>query len=122
MWLRRPGETVEMSVFLGERTNNFAELSAIELALKELSDEERNGVVHLYTDSAWSIGVLVQNWKAKTNLQIIAKIKELISAVPKLEIIKVKGHSGDEGNEMADHLATRAVRREASDERRRKRS
>ena len=103
-----------LAEYLGSGTNNIAELTAILRGLEELTDEERAGAVHLYTDSAWSLGVLIGGWKAKTNLKLIEQIKAQMATVPKLELLKVRGHSGDPGNEEADHLATTAVRRESS--------
>jgi ribonuclease HI len=112
--LQRPDEVVEIGEFLGSGTNNIAELAAILRALEELDDDEAKGRVHLYTDSAWSLGVLVGGWKAKTNLDLIDKIKEQAKRFSELELLKVRGHAGIEGNEEADRLATMAVRREAS--------
>ena len=60
-------------------------------------------------------------WKAKTNMELIGKIKEMIEACPKLEMLKVRGHAGQAGNEEADYLATMAVRREDSTTRERPR-
>ena len=41
--------------------------------------------------------------------------------LPNLQLLKVRGHAGDVGNETADYLATMAVRRESSLERARPR-
>jgi len=112
--LARPGEILEISEFIGEGTNNVAELTAILRALESLTDEETSAQVHLYTDSGWSLGVLIGGWKAKTNLALITKCKEQIARFSALELLKVKGHAGQAGNEEADHLATKAVRREES--------
>lgn len=121
VFLTRPGETVELAEFIGSGTNNIAELTAILRALENIRDDESERRIHLYTDSAWSLGVLVQGWKAKTNLELITEIKAYLEKLPNLELLKVTGHAGDEGNEMADHLATMAVRREDSLTRVRKR-
>ncbi len=111
--IERPsGEVVEHSEFIGEGTNNIAELQAILRALELLTPEEHTAHILLYTDSAWSLGVLVGGWKAKANLEIIDAIKERLVAVPKIELLKVRGHAGNTGNEEADALATKAVRRE----------
>lgn len=112
--IERPDEETEISEFLGSGTNNIAELSAILKALETLTDEEANRQVHLYTDSGWSLGVLVGGWKAKANLELIEKIQEQMKRFSKLELLKVKGHAGHDENERADDLATMAVRRESS--------
>ena len=119
--LQRPDEIVEVSEFIGSGTNNIAELSAILRGLQQLREDERERLIHLYTDSGWSLGVLIGGWKAKANLELIAEIKEHLEKLPKIELLKIRGHAGQEGNEEADHLATMAVRRETSMTRARKR-
>ncbi|MEM7153411.1 MAG: ribonuclease H [Myxococcota bacterium] len=116
VYFERPGQSVEISEFLGSGTNNIAELSAILRGLQTLRDDEREGLIHLYTDSAWSLGVLIGGWKAKTNTDLIDKIKAEMDTLPRLELLKVRGHAGHPGNEEADRLATQATRREASSE------
>jgi ribonuclease HI len=121
--LERPdGEVIEHSEFIGEGTNNIAELTAILRALEMLRPEEHTAHVLLYTDSAWSLGVLVGGWKAKVNLELITAIKEKMTTMPEVELLKVKGHAGNGGNEEADALATMAVRRESTTTRTRRRS
>lgn len=121
--LERPdGEVIEHSEFIGEGTNNIAELTAILRALEMLKPEEHGAHVLLYTDSAWSLGVLVGGWKAKVNVELIAAIKDRMTTMPDVELLKVKGHAGQGGNEEADGLATMAVRRESTTTRTRRRA
>jgi ribonuclease HI len=123
VFFERPdGEILEHSEFIGEGTNNIAELTAILRALEMLKPEEQSAHVLLYTDSAWSLGVLVGGWKAKANLELITAIKERMTTMPDVELLKVKGHAGHSGNEEADALATMATRRESSTTRTRRRS
>ena len=123
VFIERPdGDIIEHSEFIGEGTNNIAELTAILRALEMLKPEEQAAHVLLYTDSAWSLGVLVGGWKAKANLELITAIKERMTTLPDVELLKVKGHAGHSGNEEADALATMAVRRESSTTRTRRRS
>jgi len=110
----RPDKITEISEYIGEATNNVAELEAIRRAIESLDDSERERNIHLYTDSGWSLGVLIGGWKAKKNVAIIDKIKAKLPEFPKLELLKVRGHAGMEGNEEADALATKAVRIEDS--------
>lgn len=112
--IERPDQEIEIAEYLGSGTNNIAELTAILRALESLDESEQDKQVHLYTDSGWSLGVLIGGWKAKTNLTLIGKIKEQMERFSKLELLKVKGHAGNTGNERADDLATMAVRRESS--------
>jgi len=114
--VERPDQTIEISEFLGSGTNNIAELSAILRALQTLLPEDRDRAIHLYTDSGWSLGVLVGGWKAKANLELLDQIKLELEKYPRIELLKVRGHAGHAGNEEADRLATQATRREASAE------
>jgi len=114
--VERPDQTIEISEYLGSGTNNIAELSAILRALQTLRPEDSERAIHLYTDSGWSLGVLVGGWKAKANLELLDQIKTELDKYPKIELLKVRGHAGHAGNEEADRLATQATRREASAE------
>ena len=115
VFVERPDEVIEISEYIGSGTNNIAELTAILRALQTLKGEDdRDRLIHLYTDSGWSLGVLVGGWKAKANLELIGEIREEMEKYPKLELLKVRGHAGQDGNEEADGLATMAVRRESS--------
>ncbi len=119
--IQRPEEVLELGEFIGSGTNNIAELAAILRGLEELSADEHARRIHLYTDSGWSLGVLIGGWNAKANLDLIEKIREQMKTMPELELLKIKGHAGHEGNEEADRLATMAVRREESLEPRKRR-
>jgi ribonuclease HI len=122
VYLQRATEIVELSEYIGSGTNNIAELTAILRALQHLEDADHDSRIHLYTDSGWSLGVLIGGWKAKTNLELIDEIRERMAKFPKLELLKVKGHAGLEGNEEADRLATMAARSESSKTRTRRRT
>lgn len=112
--IARPEKITEISEYIGEATNNVAELRAILRAIEDLGEDERERRVHLYTDSGWSLGVLIGGWKAKKNVALIDKIKARLPEFPNLELLKVRGHAGQDGNEEADDLATKAVRIEDS--------
>lgn len=116
VYMLRPTTTLSLSEYIGSGTNNIAELTAILRALEQITEEEQSGNIHLYTDSGWSLGVLIGGWKAKTNLEIISAIKKQMERFADLELLKIKGHAGHPGNEEADSLATQAARREASSE------
>jgi ribonuclease HI len=116
VFMQRPATTLEISEYIGSGTNNIAELTAILRALEQIKEDEQELRIHLYTDSGWSLGVLIGGWKAKTNLELIGSIKTQMERVPNLELLKIKGHAGHPGNEEADRLATQAARRESSSE------
>ncbi len=112
--IQRPDKITEIAEFLGSATNNYAELMAILRGLENLSEDERKGRIHLYTDSSWCLGALIGGWKIKANVKVVEQIKELLPQFEQLELLKIKGHAGHPGNEMADELAVMAVRREDS--------
>jgi ribonuclease HI len=102
-------ETKELSEYLGEGTNNIAELTAILRGLEEVKD--RNRAVYVYTDSQYSIGLLTKPWKPKKNLELVAELRALCKAFPNLHFVKVAGHAGIPLNERVDELARQAVER-----------
>jgi len=106
----------EVSEYLGVGTNNIAELTAIERALDTAdtaTGSDRGRRMRVYTDSAYSIGVLSKGWKAKANQELIARIKRRLAAYPNVEFVKVSGHAGIPENERCDALARAAVERRA---------
>ena len=102
----------ELSQFLGEGTNNIAELSAILEAAEAIEDPARP--VRIHTDSQYAIGVLSKGWKAKANQELVARVKQALARLQDLELIYVPGHSGVLLNERADALAVQAVKSESS--------
>ncbi len=104
------GQEKEISEFLGHGTNNIAELTAIQRALESVKNPRVP--VRLFTDSSYAIGVLTQGWKVKENRELVAKIRGLLGKFPNLQLIKVKGHSGDPRNERVDQLARDGIDRQ----------
>jgi ribonuclease HI len=101
------GKMKEGNEYLGEGTNNIAELMAI-LRVVEATPKEMPLLVH--TDSSYAIGVLQKGWKAKANQELIARIKEALSARSNVRLSYVPGHAGVPMNERADELAVEAVK------------
>lgn len=99
-------ERKEISEYLGIGTNNIAELTAIERAL-ENCPRDRKILVH--SDSSYAIGLLSQNWKAKANQELVARIRRLVGEFSDLRFVKVLGHSGVPENERCDELARQAI-------------
>ena len=99
-------------------TNNRMELLA---AIKSLEALKRKSIVNLHTDSQYvRKGILewIDNWRKngwKTAAKKPVKNADLWQALDALTLEHeihwhwVKGHSGVEGNEVADQLANRGV-------------
>lgn len=97
----------ELSEFIGDATNNIAELTAV-LRAVELANE-LGRPLRLYTDSQYSIGVLTQGWKAKANKALVAEVRDALARHTDARLYHVRGHEGTTLNEHADELAVQAV-------------
>jgi ribonuclease HI len=98
----------EISSYIGEATNNVAELLAIQRGLAAVRNPRLS--VRVYTDSSYAFGVLALNWKPKKNMDLIRTIRKHMATFDDLKLIKVRGHHGVVENERADELAASAVR------------
>jgi ribonuclease HI len=99
-----------LGIPLGHVTNNQAEFLALKHALLEL--QKRNLSEHsnkIFTDSQLVVGIFSQNWKARANLELVTEIRDLLKEFPKLTFAYVRGHNGNQGNELADSLAQLAA-------------
>jgi len=129
------GTWLEQRLALGPGTNNIAEVSGIELALDEVlrrlkvnsialctGDEHKGGSaeekekvqVLIFTDSQYAIGSLTKNWKAKANIELLARVKAkwlIVQQVTTASLEFSKGHIGICLNELADRLADSAMQR-----------
>ncbi len=99
----------EISKYIGKATNNIAELTAIKVALEEL--KRKDLPVCIFSDSSYSIGLLTKGWKPKKNRELVLEIRTLMKQFNNLSFIKVKGHAGIKENEVADFLATSAIKK-----------
>jgi ribonuclease HI len=96
----------ELSEYLGEATNNIAELTAI---LRAVERSVPGRPLRVFTDSTYSIGVLQKNWKAKANVELVAAVRAAMKRHGKVTLFHVRGHSGIPLNERVDELAVEAV-------------
>jgi ribonuclease HI len=97
--------------YLGEATNNVAELTAILRALEWIPGDARAIVV--YTDSQYAIGVLQKGWKAKVNQDLVARTRRVVETRA-ARLVYVPGHKGVPLNERADELAREAIQARAT--------
>jgi ribonuclease HI len=100
------GKMHEGLEYLGEATNNVAELTAILRALEWVPADAKAIVVH--TDSQYAIGVLQKGWKAKANGELVARAKRVVEERG-ARLVYVPGHQGVPLNERADELAREAI-------------
>jgi len=100
------GKMHEGLEYLGQATNNVAELTAILRAVEWAPAEVKALTIH--TDSQYAIGVLQKGWKAKANQELISRAKEAVRARG-ARLVYVPGHQGVALNERADELAREAV-------------
>jgi ribonuclease HI len=104
------GQRRELGEYLGEGTNNIAELAAIERGV-ELATEngaDRGRPIQVYSDSGYAIGVLSKGWKAKANQALVERVRRTLAGRP-VRLVKVPGHSGVPENERCDELARTAI-------------
>ncbi len=99
----------EICESIGRATNNIAELTAIKVALASLKRQDLP--VRVFTDSSYAIGLLTQEWKPRVNQDVVVEIKSMMKTFKDLELIKVRGHAGIKENEVADFLATAAIKK-----------
>lgn len=102
---------LELSEFLGDGTNQTAELSAMLRGLEEVAEmfPDKQRPVVIYSDSAYAIGLLSQGWKAKANVELVDELRALCRKFRDVRFVKVAGHSGISLNERTDQLATDAL-------------
>ena len=103
----------EMSTWLGDGTNNVAELTAVLQGLEVLKAPVTRKLV-IHTDSQYVIGVLVRGWKARANQDLIGELRTRLQDIPEVVWHWVRGHEGIELNERCDALARQAIERRKS--------
>lgn len=99
------------SLFLGATcgTNNTGELCGIAMALVWLVEAAAKGPATILYDSKYAANIAQEKWKATQNVELARNVQACRRAVlatgRPLTFQKVKGHSGDAGNDRADHNA-----------------
>ena len=97
--------------YLGEGTNNKAELSAVldAMELLESEDIDYNTPVVVCTDSQYVVGILTKNWNAKANRDIILPLRAAVKKWNDITVRWVAGHADIPENDEADRLANLAI-------------
>jgi ribonuclease HI len=91
--------------FLGQGTNNIAELTAVLRACEWLPP---NCEPIIYTDSKYVIGLVHDGHNASRNVELVDEVRKAVSRCG-ARLVHVRAHSGVELNELADSLAMRAI-------------
>jgi ribonuclease HI len=107
----RGGRTVTAAGFMGDRTNNVAELAALRRGCYRLRRTFGTDFkVIVYSDSQYAINTVAGIWTPKKNLRLVEKARTEIERFPDLGIVWIKGHAKCEGNKRADRLAQHSAR------------
>lgn len=116
------GNTVELSGFEADTTNNRMELTAVIEALESVSGAYENSKITVTTDSKYVCDAINQNWLAnwqkngwrKSDKKPVLNQdlwQELLASLGNHDVkfVWVKGHAGHPENERCDELATQAI-------------
>ena len=96
--------------YIGDATNNRAELQAIKLGLKKILPQVgKSRSITIYSDSTYAIGMLTKKWKIKANKELLAEIFEIMNYFENLKFRWVKAHSRNKYNRLADLAANIAI-------------
>ncbi len=119
VWLRYGDHDKKLNGSEKDTTNNRMELMAAIKALESI--KSKHIAIDLFTDSKYvmhGINEWIKGWKAKGWKTSAKKPVKNVDLWQRLDVLNanhrvhwhwVKGHSGDEGNEMADELANQAM-------------
>jgi ribonuclease HI len=89
--------------YLGEGTNQIAELSALYLAVSNAESGDT-----IFTDSMYGINIALGRWTARMHLPVVDLLRQAVGE-RSITIEWVRGHSGNYWNELADEVANRAA-------------
>ena len=90
-------------------TNNRMEMRAVMLGLDQV---EPGSEIHLYSDSQYTLNCLSGVWGRKKNADLWRKMDHIISGYS-VETTWVRGHDGNEYNEMCDSMCTEVMQHPA---------
>jgi len=103
------GHRLKTGKYVGQGTNNRAEIIAVIEAFKTIKRKDIHVILH--TDSQLVYGYLTEGWKAKKNKELVEEMKKLATQFAKFEVVKVKAHADDPLNNEVDKLARMAAKK-----------
>ena len=110
------GEVLRMGHKVVHETNNRAELKAIIAAVYKLPKDATKA--RIISDSMYALNTLQGIWARNINHDLFEVWERTISdkSDVELEFLWVKGHSGDEYNELCDQLCNQVLGYDANAE------
>jgi len=106
IFINKDNDEIHISDYDLNTTNNRMEMKAVIEGLKFLSEKES---CIIYSDSQLVINCATNKWKRKSNLDLW-KEYDKASYNKNIEFVWVKGHSGNEYNELVDKMAFNEAR------------
>ena len=97
----------ELNNAFQDTTNNKMEILSVIEGLKSL--KRFDIPVEIYSDSQYVVNTINNGWRKNANLDLCDELDRLIEKFKDIKFIKVKGHSGNPGNNRADKLANIAM-------------
>ena len=108
------GKSARLSCGFRKTTNNRMEIMGVILGLEGIAIRFPGSGTRIivHTDSQLVYGTMVQGWKRKVNTDLWDRLDRVLRDLSARNVAvsfdKVKGHAGDEWNELADKLAVAA--------------
>ena len=103
----------QLRYFLGNSTNQVAEIWAIGGALTTVRDDNLDDGtnIHIFSDSEFTLNCLNGIYTSKVHHNLFKLINEIMGSYPKntITLHKVAGHAGIPGNDIADGLANQGA-------------
>src|SRR5262245_47873817 len=93
---------IEIGRYLGEGSNQTAELYAMREALLRARPEDL-----ILSDSMYAVNLTIGRWRPKVHKELVRELRKLLK--PGVTVKWVSGHAGDTWQERADKLAKRAT-------------
>lgn len=111
------GQPVALGSEDGDTTNIRMEahalMAALQLAAGEPCEVKTDSEFWINVLTKWAPGWKAGGWRKKTkgeiqNLELVKELYDLYQASPKAQLVWVRGHDGNENNELADEWANKA--------------